>query len=48
MRGSCWNKVCIEAPQGWGARQMLTTAMERLGYHVEMMGAGDTWWLLLS
>jgi hypothetical protein len=33
---------------GWGARQLLVTALERLGYTVELHGAGDRWRLVLS
>ena len=40
--------VWIEPPPGWGPRQKLMTALEQLGYHVEMVGAGDWWRLVLS
>ena len=39
--------VWIEAPEGWGPRQMLMTSLEGLGYHVDMVGAGDVWRLVL-
>ena len=39
----------IEPPDGsWGTRQILATALTRLGYHVEVSGAGEMWRLLLS
>ena len=37
----------VEPPPGWGARQVLLTELERLGYHVDMVGAGDVWRLVL-
>ena len=39
--------VWIEPPPGWGPRQKLLTELERLGYHVDMVGAGDVWRLVL-
>jgi hypothetical protein len=38
----------VEAPEGWGPRQMLLGKLERLGYRVAMVGAGDDWRLFLS
>lgn len=37
----------VEPPPGWGSRQVLLTALERLGYRVDVSGAGDEWRLLL-
>lgn len=39
----------IEPPEpGWAARRVLAVRLERLGYHVEELGAGDAWVLLVS
>jgi hypothetical protein len=39
----------IEAPAGWGPRQMMIGHLERtLGYRVTMVGAGEIWKLYLS
>jgi hypothetical protein len=39
----------IEAPPGWGPRQLLLTRLEReMGYRVTATGAGDYWRLYLS
>jgi len=37
----------VEPPDGWGPRQKLLTALEALGYHVDQVGAGDVWRLVL-
>jgi hypothetical protein len=39
--------IYVEAPEGWGPRQLLITRLERLGYHVDTTGAGDVWWLVI-
>lgn len=36
-------KASVEAPPGWGARQLLRGQLEDLGYAVRMVGAGDAW-----
>lgn len=41
-------KAYVEPPHGgWGPRQQLLTALERLGYRVDALGAGQTWILIL-
>lgn len=40
--------VYVEAPAGWGPRQLLATRLAALGFHVETVGAGDRWLLYLS
>ena len=39
--------VWVEPPPGWGPRQLLLTALEQLGYRVQVVGAGDVWRLEL-
>ena len=38
----------VEPPDGWGARRLLLVRLERLGYRVSEVGAGDDWVLMLS
>lgn len=38
----------VEPPPGWGLRQQLLARLERLGYTVAVVGAGETWRLVLS
>ena len=38
----------VECPPGWGPRQKLLTVLEKLGYSVSVVGAGDVWVLVLS
>jgi len=40
--------VWVEPPYGWGRRQKLLTDLERLGYRVDLVSAGDVWRLVLS
>jgi len=41
--------VWVEPPEGgWGPRQKLLTELERLGYRVDLVGAGDVWRLVIS
>ena len=37
----------VEAPPGWGPRQIVLTRLEKLGYRVDMVGIGDVWRLVL-
>ena len=39
--------IYVESPEGWGPRQLLLTRLERLGYKVDVVGAGDNWRLVL-
>lgn len=40
--------VYVEPPPGgWGPRQQLLIALERLGYRVDALGAGRVWLLVL-
>jgi hypothetical protein len=38
----------VEPPPGWGPRQLLLTQLERLGYRVDVKGAGVARVLVLS
>lgn len=42
-------RAYVEPPPGgaWGPRQHLVTVLERLGYRVDVLGAGRTWILVL-
>jgi len=37
----------VEPPPGWGPRQVLLGRLERLGYQVDVTGAGEAWRLVL-
>lgn len=41
-------KAWVEPPPGWGQRQKLLAALERLGYTVQAVGAGENWVLVLG
>ena len=37
----------VEPPLGWGPRQIIMTRLERLGYHVDQVGIGEIWRLVI-
>lgn len=41
-------RAFVEPPYGWGPRRMLLVQLERLGYGVDQVGAGEDWLLVLS